>query len=716
VAELPFIDAAAQIQDNGTILLSSKEDKANKGTANGYAPLDANAKVPVANLPDQASLDAEVAAAVSAHNALTNPHGISNTANLVYTNDSRLSDSRNPTAHSHPISDVTNLQNALDGKQPSGNYAPASGISPSAITGTAVVTSDPRLSDARTPTAHSHAISDVTNLQSALDGKQASGTYATLVGGKVPSDQLPSFVDDVLEYANNSAFPATGEAGKIYVSLATNKTFRWSGSAYIEISPSEVTSINTKTGAVTLTASDVGACASNDARLSDKRTPTAHKSSHATGGADALTPADIGASATSHTHAISDVTNLQNTLDGKQASGSYAPATGISPSAITGTAVITTDSRLSNSRTPTAHKSTHATGGTDALTPSDIGASPTGHAHSISDITDLSYRLLREAPFTGGSNIRAGDALYGLNPVLAGSGNTVLGVDAKTRGGSNCVAIGYYALRENDGNNNTAVGCETAYSNSPSGDNNTAVGYRAHARGSGSGNVAVGVSTMQSCQNNNNVGVGSNALAFLNTGAGNTAVGAYSLSTNANGSNNVAVGIRALRDNTVDNNSALGTEALAKNSTGTDNTALGFQALTNNTLAGVNTAVGAFAIYSNNGTNGANTGVGAYCLFNSTGAHNTGIGYQAGQSIVTGSGNTVVGSEANVDSGSRGLCLVLGRGAVSPAVDGSLAIGGSGGNAMNGLTTTTAPTGATGTYLRIWLNGLEYRMPIQRAS
>jgi hypothetical protein len=62
---------------------SNPESKDNKGQANGYAPLDGNAKVPLANLPDQASLDAEVTAAVSAHNALTNAHGISNTANLT---------------------------------------------------------------------------------------------------------------------------------------------------------------------------------------------------------------------------------------------------------------------------------------------------------------------------------------------------------------------------------------------------------------------------------------------------------------------------------------------------------------------------------------------------------------------------------------------------------------------------------------------------------
>ena len=56
--------------------------------------------------------------------------------------------------------------------------------------------------------------------------------------GKVPSSQLPSYVDDVLEYASESAFPATGETGKIYVDLSTNLTYRWSGTAYVEISPS----------------------------------------------------------------------------------------------------------------------------------------------------------------------------------------------------------------------------------------------------------------------------------------------------------------------------------------------------------------------------------------------------------------------------------------------------------------------------------------------
>ena len=55
---------------------------------------------------------------------------------------------------------------------------------------------------------------------------------------KIPSLLLPSYVDDVLEYANKASFPATGESGKIYIAQDKNITYRWSGSAYTEISSS----------------------------------------------------------------------------------------------------------------------------------------------------------------------------------------------------------------------------------------------------------------------------------------------------------------------------------------------------------------------------------------------------------------------------------------------------------------------------------------------
>ena len=66
----------------------------------------------------------------------------------------------------------------------------------------------------------------------------ANGVATLGSDGKVPAAQLPSYVDDVLEYANKAGFPATGESGKIYVDLATNKTYRWGGTTYVEISAS----------------------------------------------------------------------------------------------------------------------------------------------------------------------------------------------------------------------------------------------------------------------------------------------------------------------------------------------------------------------------------------------------------------------------------------------------------------------------------------------
>ena len=63
-------------------------------------------------------------------------------------------------------------------------------------------------------------------------------TKADLVGGKIPASQLPAYVDDVLEFANLASFPATGESGKIYITLDTNLTYRWGGSSYVVMSSS----------------------------------------------------------------------------------------------------------------------------------------------------------------------------------------------------------------------------------------------------------------------------------------------------------------------------------------------------------------------------------------------------------------------------------------------------------------------------------------------
>lgn len=126
-------------------------------------------------------------------------------------------------------------------------------------------------------------------------------SFASLVDGKVPASQLPSYVDDVLEYANLAAFPATGETGKIYVAIDTNETYRWSGSAYVEISPS-------------LALGETSATA-----YRGDRGKTAYDHSQTTGNPHGTTKADVGLSNVDNTSdANKPVSTAQQTaLDGK---------------------------------------------------------------------------------------------------------------------------------------------------------------------------------------------------------------------------------------------------------------------------------------------------------------------------------------------------------------------------------------------------------------
>ena len=94
-------------------------------------------------------------------------------------------------------------------------------------------------------------------------------------------------------------------------------------------------------------------------------TPSAHKSTHATGGSDAIAPSDIGA------HPAFTENNAFNKTFGNTA---FTVCQG-------------NDVRLEDSRTPTSHKASHATGGTDAISPSDIGAATNDHTHDAATTT-----------------------------------------------------------------------------------------------------------------------------------------------------------------------------------------------------------------------------------------------------------------------------------------------------------------------------------------
>lgn len=95
-------------------------------------------------------------------------------------------------------------------------------------------------SDANKPvsTAQAAAIA----LMIPLTQKGAASGVATLDGsGKVPAGQLPSYVDDVVEVANFAALPGTGETGKIYITIDTGYTYRWTGSVYVRVGASALT-------------------------------------------------------------------------------------------------------------------------------------------------------------------------------------------------------------------------------------------------------------------------------------------------------------------------------------------------------------------------------------------------------------------------------------------------------------------------------------------
>lgn len=92
--------------------------------------------------------------------------------------------------------------------------------------------------------SHNHSAANITSgvLDAAriptITNSKIESVAATKLTGTIPQANLPSYVDDVLEYNGKSNFPDTGEAGKIYVDTSTNKTYRWGGSSYVEISAS----------------------------------------------------------------------------------------------------------------------------------------------------------------------------------------------------------------------------------------------------------------------------------------------------------------------------------------------------------------------------------------------------------------------------------------------------------------------------------------------
>ena len=231
------------------------------GSANGIASLDGNRKVPVSQLPEEALKDTTY--------DLT-PYAKSEDIESTYAKIKALTDLKSTIEGElkkyASVSEVQEffeyIKSEIDKKE--------STIHKGEVNGYAALDGSGKVPEAQlpekairvydlTPYAKSEDIQktyatkeevsagklDYTAENAANKGK-ANG-YASLGGdGKVPADQLPSYVDDVSEFASKSNFPSKGEKGKIYVDLSTENIYRWSGSAYVEISPSLITQADIK--------------------------------------------------------------------------------------------------------------------------------------------------------------------------------------------------------------------------------------------------------------------------------------------------------------------------------------------------------------------------------------------------------------------------------------------------------------------------------------
>ena len=134
--------------------------------------------------------------------------------------------------------------------------------------------------------------------------------------GRVPISQLPSYVNDVEEYETESVFPKEGENGKIYIDLDTNKTYRWSGSKYVEISPS----LALGTTENTAYRGDRGEIAYNHANKSGIQTSLGlYKiSTNSEGHVDQVDPVDNATSSKSGLMSAEDKQKLEGIEEGAQ--------------------------------------------------------------------------------------------------------------------------------------------------------------------------------------------------------------------------------------------------------------------------------------------------------------------------------------------------------------------------------------------------------------
>ncbi|PVX86487.1 hypothetical protein [Paraburkholderia unamae] len=308
--------------------------------------------------------------------------------------------------------------------------------------------------------------------------------------GKVAAAYLPSYVDDVLEYANLAAFPATGETGKIYVADDSGKIYRWSGSAYIEISaspgstdavpegatnqyftPSRVlatvlTGLSTATNAV-ITAADtvLSALGKLQSQISDFIAQKGTANGLATLGADGLVPtSQLPASS----GGLADFTDTLSTA----APNDTVPVAALSASNAAVNVDVAYVPKGTGSFALAIADGTTTGGNKRGQRAIDLQAYRTDPAQVASGVRSIAAGSFNVVSGSAGAAIGSSNTVSGSLAVAVGSSNTASGGEAIAIG-AGCVSSGYASVAAGQSATTNMIAGQVAFGHQSIGVGNT---------------------------------------------------------------------------------------------------------------------------------------------------------------------------------------------------------------------------------------------------